>query len=168
MEGPLFFLVVMMIFAIVFVLERAAKQRVIEFIQHEVEKLGGRAVDVKPMLNNSRDTWTFSVSFQDASGLPYKTVCKTRANVSSRNQYQLYWRDSLRVSSQLSLAGSYKEQLIGDLQAENQRLQAKLIYGLQATTSVSSAKEQIISDLTAENQRLQAELEKWQQAKSKE
>jgi hypothetical protein len=159
MEGFFFLLVFGLIIVIVFMVVAAAKQRVADFIQHEVEKLGGHDVYVKSIMDNERDTWTFSVSYRDGSGLSHQTVCKTRATTSSRNHYQLYWRDSLRLPSQRPFSNSYKEQLIGDLQAENQRLQAKLVHGTQMTTPASSSKEQIISDLAAENERLQAELD---------
>jgi hypothetical protein len=161
----LFVVLVILVIAFTHLWMKGHQEKVMDYIRHEIEKQGGRDVQVKVIADNDRDTWTFSVSYMNSQGVHYQTICKTRTNTHSNYHYTLYWRDELHLLAQPQTSSSRKAWLVDELTAENQRLQAKLSHP-SSNTMIASSKEQIISDLTAENQRLLSELEKLQQVVS--
>ena len=123
--------------------KRATAKRIRKY----VEEKGGLNVRVTDTHEADRDTWTFKVSYQDSQGVQYHTRCKILQKLGNNNS-PIYWLEELfqsvgkskdvRLEEQTAvppppLPLSSKEQIISDLTAENERLQAKLEQLRQAT-----------------------------------
>jgi hypothetical protein len=133
MAGFLLFLFMLIGFVALLYFAENAKDNASIRIRDEVYKRGGVNVQVMRVNERDRDNWTFEVSYRDAQNVQHRTKCKVRVSLFD-NGSPIYWMVDLQlpvVSKEATAVLptpplSSKEQIISDLTAENQRLQAQL------------------------------------------